>query len=189
MSMRISAAAIVLFGTPGLVPTQISPAQNVTACDDSALPAPVRNLLSAKFSEWRPKQVSDMDPDDQQLWLTAVHGKKCPGIAVGHFETADEISYAILLVPKANPNGGHKVVVVSKAAPKRAYIWTLLDHGEGQTYSGLIISKVGPGKYSDLENDESIQLKLDGIQVEWLGKGAVIYFWSESRYRKVVVSD
>jgi len=45
--------------------------------------------LNAKFSEWRPKQVSDADADDQQLWLTAVRGKECPGIAVGHFETAE----------------------------------------------------------------------------------------------------
>lgn len=187
--MRISAAAIVLFGTLGFVTTQISPTQNATACDDSALPTSVRDLLNAKFSEWRPKQVSDMNPDDQQLWLTAVHGKECPGIAIGHFESADELSYAILLVPKSNPSGGHKVVVVSKAAPKSAYTWKLLDHAEGQTYSGLVISKAAPGKYSDLENNKSIQLKLNGIQVEWMEKGAVLYFWSEGRYRKIVVSD
>jgi hypothetical protein len=187
--MRISTAAIVLYGTLGLVSTQISPTQHATACDDSALPTSVRDLLNAKFSDWRPKQVSDMNADDQQVWLTAVHGKECPGIAVGHFETADELSYAILLVPKSNPSGGHKVVVVSKGAPKSTYTWKLLDHAEGQTYSGLVISKAAPGKYSDLENNKSIQLKLDGIQVEWLEKGAVLYFWSEGRYRKIVVSD
>jgi len=187
--MRISPAAIVLFGTLGLVPIQISPTEHATACDDSALPASVRDLLNTKFSEWRPKQVSDMDADDQQLWLTAVHGKECPGLAVGHFETADELSYAILLVPKANPSGGHKIVVVSKGAPKNAFTWKLLDHAEGQTYSGLVISKSAPGKYSDLENNKSIRLKLDGIQVEWMEKGAVLHFWSEGRYRKLRVSD
>jgi hypothetical protein len=187
--MRISAAAIVFFGTLGLVPTQISPTQNAAACDESALPASVRDLLNAKFSEWRPKQVSDMDADDQHLWLTAVHAKECLGIAVGHFETADELSYAILLVPKSNPGGGHKVVVVSKGGPKSAYTWKLLDHGDGQTYSGLVISKAAPGKYSDWENNKSIRLKLDGIQVEWMEKGAVLYFWSEGRYRKIQVSD
>ncbi len=108
---------------------------------------------------------------------------------MGHFETADEFSYAILLVPKSNPGGGHKVVVVSKGAPKSAYTWKLLDHAEGQTYSGLVISKATPGKYSDWENTKSIRLKLDGIQVEWMEKGAVLYFWSEGRYRKIRVSD
>jgi len=187
--MRISAAPILLFGTLGLVHTQVSPTQNATACDDSALPASVRDFLNAKFPEWRPKQVSDMDTDDQQLWFTAVHGKECPGLAVGHFETPDELSYAILLVPKSNPSGGHKVVVVSKGAPKSVFTWKLLDHAEGQTYSGLVISKAAPGKYSDWENTKSIRLRLDGIQVEWMEKGAVLYFWSEGRYRKLRVSD
>ena len=180
---------MVLFGTLGLVSAQISPTQHATACDESTLPASVRDLLKAKFSDWRPKQVSDMDADDQQVWLTAVHGKECPGIVVGRFESADELSYAVLLVPKSNPSGGHKVVVISKSAPKSTYTWKLLDHAEGQTYSGLVISKAAPGKYSDLENNKSIQLKLDGIQVEWMEKGAVLYFWSEGRYRKIVVSD
>jgi hypothetical protein len=188
--MRISAAAIVLFGTLGVAPTQISPTtQHARACDGSALPASVRDLLNAKFSEWTPKQVSDMNADDQQLWLTGAHGKECPGIVEGRFETADELSYAILLVPKSNPSGGHKVVVVSKGSPKSAYTWKLLDHADGQTYSGLLISKATPGKYSDLENNKSIQLKLDGILIEWMEKGAVLYFWSEGRYRKIVVSD
>lgn len=130
-----------------------------------------------------------MNADDQQLWLTPIRDKECPGIAVGHFETADKLSYAILLVPKSSRGGGHKVVVVSKGAPKSAYTWKLLDQAEGQTYSGLVISTATPGKYSDLENNKSIQLKLDGIQVEWMEKGAVLYFWSEGRYRKIVVSD
>lgn len=187
--MRISAVAIVLFGMLGSNPIQVSAAPRVTACDDSALPAPVRELVNAKFSEWRPKQVSDMETDDQQLWLAAGHDRECPGIAVGHFETADELSYAVLLVPKSNPSAGHRIIVVSKRAPKGTYTWILLDHAEGQTYSGLVISKVTPGKYSDSEKNKSIQLKLDGIQVEWMEKGAVVYFWSEGRYSKIQVSD
>src|SRR5260370_27446919 len=108
--MRISTGAIVLFGTLGLVSTQISPTQHATACDDSALPTSVRDLLNAKFSDWRPKQVSDMNADDQQVWLTAVHGKKSPGIAVGHFQTADELSYSLFLVPQTKPKHRHKSV-------------------------------------------------------------------------------
>ena len=187
--MRISAAAIVLFVTLGLVPAQISPTQHATACDESALSASVRDLLSAKFFEWRPKRVSDMDADDQQLWLSSVHGEECPGIADGHFETAEEPSHAILLVPKSNPRGGYKVVVVSKGADKSAYTWKLLDHADGQTCSGLVISKAPPGKYSDWENTKSIRLKLDGIQVEWMEKGALVYFWLESRYHKIQKTD
>jgi hypothetical protein len=169
-----------------LVP--VAATQSSSSCDVT-LPAPVSELLKAKFAQWRPKQVLDMDADDQQLWLKGPNAKGCPGIAIGHFESADRLSYAILLVPQSSPNGGHKIVVFSKDAAKDVYAWRLLDHAETQTYSGLVISKAVPGKYSDLENNKSIQIKLDGIYVEWMEKGAVLYFWSEGRYRKIVVSD
>ncbi len=181
-------AIIGVISVLNLMLVPMSAAQAASPCE-VALPVPVSELLKGKFAQWRPKQVSDMDADDQQLWLKGPSSKGCPGIAIGHFESADSLSYAILLVPQSNPNGGHKIVVFSKDATKDVYTWRLLDHAETQTYSGLVISKAAPGKYSDLENNKSIQIKLAGIYVEWLEKGALLYFWSEGRYRKIVVSD
>ena len=130
-----------------------------------------------------------MDADDQQLWLTFTDGKKCPGIVAAHFETAEEISYAVLLVPKSKPSEGYKVGVLSKDAASRDYAWKLIDHAETQADPGLVISKAPPGKYSDWDGNKSVRLKLDGIQVEWMEKGAVLYFWSAGRYHKIRVSD
>jgi hypothetical protein len=163
--------------------------ERATVCDSSALPASAQKLLSAKFSEWRPKLVSDMDTDDQQLWMTATHGKECPGIVTGHFETADELSYAILLVPKSNPNAGYRVGVLTKGTPNNDYAWKLIDHAETQADPGLVISKAPSGKYSDWDGNKSVRLKLDGIQVEWMEKGAVLYFWSAGQYHRIRVSD
>jgi hypothetical protein len=130
-----------------------------------------------------------MNADDQQLWLKGPNGKECPGIAIGHFDSADRLSYALLLVPQSNPSGGHKIVVFSKGATKDVYTWGLLDHAEGQTYSGLVISKAEPGKYDDSETTKSVQIKLDGLFVEWMEKGAQLYYWSGGRYHKLQVSD
>jgi len=149
----------------------------------------VDTLLKVKFPQWRPKQLSDMGADDQQLWLNGPNEKESPGIAIGHFEFPDELSYAVLLVRKSDPSGGYKLLVFSKGPTKDAFTWKLLDHAEGQTCSCLVISKTEPGKYSDWENKRSVQLKLDGIQVEWMEKGAQLYYWSESRYRTLQVSD
>jgi len=55
-----------------------------------------------------------MDADDQQLWLNGSNGKESPGIAIGHFESPDDLSYAVLLVPKSDPSGGYKLLVFSK---------------------------------------------------------------------------
>jgi hypothetical protein len=130
-----------------------------------------------------------MDADDQQLWLKGRHGKECPAIAIGHFESADSLSYALLLVPQSNARGGHKIMVFSKDAAKGVYAWRLLDHAEGQTYSGLVISKAEPGKYEDWEGKKTIQLRLDGLYVEWMEKGAQLYYWRAGRYHKHQVSD
>jgi hypothetical protein len=163
--------------------------ERATICDSSALPTSAQKLLTAKFSGWRPKLVSDMDTDDQQLWLTATHGKECPGIVAGHFETADELSYAVLLVPKSNSSEGYKFGVLSKGAADKDYAWKLIDHAETQADPGLVISKAPSGKYSDWEGNKSVRLKLDGIQLEWMEKGAVLYFWSEGQYHRIRVSD
>ncbi len=164
-------------------------AQGPESCAVEALPAPIGELLRDKFVRWRPKQMSDMEADDQQLWLKGPNPKDCPGIAIGHFESANSLSYAFLLVPKSEPSSGYKIVVISKGSTKDAYDWKLLDHAEGQTYSGLVISKAEPGKYSDWENTKSIQIKLDGIYVEWMEKGAQLYYWFGGRYHKLQTSD
>jgi hypothetical protein len=186
MTLRILALTllpVICFAAP---PKQI---QRAVICDSSALPVPAQELLTAKFSQWRPKLVSDMDADDQQLWLTATDGKKCPGIVAGHFETVDETSYAVLLVPKSNGIDGYKVGVLSKDSASKGYSWKLIDHAETPAARGLVISKAPPGKYSDFEGDRFVQIKFDGIQVEWIEKGAVLYFWSAGRYHRIVVSD
>lgn len=189
--MKTCLKAVALLGTAGLfsvINASRPAAQTSAACNDAALPAPVNDALKAKFPQWRPKQVADMDADDQQLWMKA-HEKECPGIAIGHFESAGGLSYAFLLVPKSEPTGGYKIVVFSKVPTGDAYAWKLLDYADGETYSGLVISKAEPGKYSDFEGTKSIQTKLDGVYVEWIEKGAVLYYWSAGRYHRLRVSD
>jgi len=165
-----------------------SSTETSNVCDSSALPTPAQQLLTVKFSQWRPKLVSDMDTDDQKIWLAA-RGNACPGMATGKFETADKTSYALLLVPKSNTGAGYKIIVLGKDASDDSYAWRLVDHAETPADLGLVISKVPPGKYSDWEGNKSIQLKLDGLQVEWMEQGALVYYWSRGQYRSIRVSD
>jgi len=175
----------LFFTELGLTAATKGPSQ----CNEAAIPTTVKKLLDDKFPQWRPKQLSDIDEDDQKFWLEGPNGKACPGIAVGHFEKADSLSYAFLLVPKSDPTGGHKIVVFSKRAKKSIYSWTLIDHADGQTFSGLVISKAEPAKYKDWEGVKSIQIKTDALYVEWIEKGAQLYYWSAGRYHKLQVSD
>lgn len=186
---RSKIAFIGIVSVLNLAAVPRSAAQGSSPCDATDIPAQVRELAKSKFAQWRPKQISDMEADDQQLWLKGPNGKACPGITIGHFESAKELSYGFLLVPKSEPTGGYKVVVFSKTPTGDAYAWKLLDHADGETYSGLVISKADPGKYSDFERTKSIQTKLDGVYLEWMEKGAVLYYWSAGRYHRLQVSD
>src|ERR1700747_3232085 len=102
-------------------------AQSSSPCDGATVPTVISELLNDKFPQWRPKRISDMDADNQRLWLEGRNGETCPGIAIGHFENASRLSYAFLLVPRSNPSGGYKVVVFSKDVGKDVYSSTLLD--------------------------------------------------------------
>ncbi len=190
--MKIFSLKMAFIGVVSLLSltaVAMSAAQVASPCDAATLPAPISELLKSKFAQWRPKQVSDMEADDQQLWLKGPNAKGCPGIAIGHFESADSLSYALLLVPQSNPSGGHKIVVFSKDATNDVYTSRLLDHAETHSYSGLVISKAEPGKYEDWEGKKSIRIKLDGLYVEWMEKGAQLYYWRVGRYQKLQVSD
>jgi hypothetical protein len=153
------------------------------------MPTQVREILRNKFAGWRPKQLSDLGADDQKSWLQSPSGKSCPVIAIGHFESSKNLSYAVLLLHNSQPTQGYKIVVFSKPADGDTYTSNLLDHSDSEPDSALVISKAAPVKFPDLENGKSIRTNLDGVIVEWLEKGAVLYYWSADRYRRVVISD
>lgn len=159
LKMVFASAVSMLYAEAGL----LASAQSSSPCDEAALPTAVTGLLKNQFPEWRPKQVSDIDADNRQLWLYGPSGKACPGIAIGHFESAKSPSYAFLLVPRSDPNGGHKLVIVSRHINNDAYGFTLLDHAEEHTYSGLVISKAEPGTYKDWEGRKSIHIRTDAL--------------------------
>lgn len=107
----------------------------------------------------------------------------------GHFEQSDRVAYAILLVPKLSDTASYKVIAVSKVSDE--YAVRLLDHAEISTYfdSGLVISKEPPGTHSGFDETKSVRLRLDGVNVEWLEKSSVLYYWSKGKYRSVQTSD
>ncbi len=162
--------------------------QSSATCGDVSVPAPVNALLKAKFSRWRPERVSDLLGDDRKLWLEG-HSKECPGVAIGNFETKRSLSYAVLLVPTSEQLGGFQIIVFSKGATNDAYTWKVLQHVEGKAYFAPVIYKVPPGKYSGFDDSKAVLLKLDGVNVEWIEKSSLVYYWRDGSYRAIQTSD
>ena len=179
---------LVLLVAVGTACVIASVAQTAAPCDASALPAPLVEVLKSKFAGWRLERLSDLDGDDQKLWREG-HSKECPGIAVGHFESADNLSYAVLLLISSAQSGGYRIVVFSKDASADSYSAKVLDREVGKDYFAPVIYKLPPGKYTGFDESQSVFLKLDGVGVEWLEKSSLIYYWRAGRYHTIETSD
>ncbi len=155
-------------------------------CDDTVLPGSASKLISEKFTSWRVLRLSDLEITAQNSWLDSKEGKNCPGIAIGHFETKSDVSYAMLLIPREQKITGYRLVVVSKN--QVSYSVRTLSKNNVAT-SPLVIYKVPPGKYSDADEHESVQLILDGLQMEHMERGAILFYWRSGRYRELIVSE
>ena len=172
-------AVVVLLFVPG------SLAQS-NRCE--LLPSDAKLAIRQRFPTGRPKVLSDLDGYDKKLWLET-HPKECPGIAVGHFERPDQIAYAVLLIPKSGHDANNKIIILSKAANQ--YAIRMLNHSEGNPDSdwGLIISKEPAGTYSDMGGTKRVRLKLDSVNVEYLEKSSILYYWSQGKYLSIQTSD
>ncbi len=157
---------------------------HASSCD--VLPSDAKAVIQQRFPDLRPKNLADLNEDDRKLWLEA-HPKACPGIASGHFENPRRVAYAILLVPKNGDAAQYKVVVLSKEAEQ--YAVRVLDEGSFSANSGQVVSKEPPGTYSGFDERKSVHLTLDGVNVEWLEKSSVLYYWSHGKYRTIQTSD
>ncbi len=91
-------------------------------------------------------------------------------------------------MPQSRPESGFKLLVSGKKAGHH-YQFTVLDHDDKLGDQGMVISRVEPGKYTDFERTRSVKIKLDAINVEWLEKAALLYYWSEDRYQTLQTSD
>ena len=133
--------------------------------------------------------VPPLAEQDQGIALSGepLDGADRPEPGRRHDPHRHQTAYAVLLVPDAKPTSGYKLVVLTKSGS--GYAARVLDQADGQTYSGLVISSAAPGKFSDFENTKSVQLKLDSIYLEWIEKGAQLFYWAGTRYHKLQVSD
>jgi len=169
-----------------------APAEAADPCDTSVLPQEVQTNLQKNYADWQPERLENLYEEDRGFWLKA-HPNDCPGIAIGHFESKDELSYAILLISKPDRKRlGFRVVVFSRSGPSATYVsrlvtkWNIGLYNQG---SDEVIAKVPPGHYEEAIGPKRVQTDLDGILCETMGKGAALYYWKNGRYHELIVSE
>lgn len=157
-------------------------------CANPPLVEPVKKLLTLKYyQDWRPIALSDLPKPHQRLWRRSLNRFDCPGIAIGHFERKGELAYAFSLKPRDPRQTGWRLIVISK---NRQGVYQ--DRVLGQTDERVppyVIYVVPPDEYTDAFETESVRLQLDGIQVEQMEAGAVLFYWKDGRYQSLIVAE
>lgn len=155
-------------------------------CSVAGLPSAIGTVLKLDFAGWRPRQISDLIADDQQLWAKA-RSRSCPGIASGHFDGGRRVEYALLLVPTSKSDGYRLALFRENSAGTFAV--QVLARSDGDAGSRPVISTVPPGRYSDPETGRTVRTKSDSILLEWIEAAARLYYWSGSAFHELQVED
>src|SRR5215831_11719193 len=91
-------------------------------CDISVLQQEIQTKLAKNYPDWQPEKLENMDEEYRGLW-TKANPNNCPGIAIGHFESMTELSYALLLVSKPGRKRlGFRVIVFSRNGPSTPFV-------------------------------------------------------------------
>jgi hypothetical protein len=161
-------------------------------CDPSVLPSEIQTKLEKNYPDWQPEKIENLYEDDRQFWIKA-HLNDCPGIAIGHFESKTELSYALLLVSKPDrKRPGLRILVFSRPGPSAPYVVHLVSKWDTGTFyegSDQVIATVPAGHYEEAVGPKKVQTDLDGIWYEVMEKGAILYYWKNGRYHELVTSD
>ncbi len=161
-------------------------------CDPSVVPKEVQSRLDKDYPDWQVEKLENLDDDDRKLWTNA-HPNDCPGIAIGHFESKTELSYALLLVSKPDrKRQGFRVVAFTPSGPSAPYVSHLVTKwNDGLYYSASdeVIATVAPGHYKEAIGSKNVQTDLDAILCETLEKGAAVYYWKNGRYHELITSE
>jgi hypothetical protein len=154
----------------------------------SVLPRELQTELAKTYPDSQPEGLENLSEFYRQSWLKE-HPHDCPGIAIGHFESKSELSYALFLIPRPDrKRPGASIVVFSRIQATARFVAHLVfewDDGNFCLPSDLVISKVAAGKYGDPE----VSIDLDGILYEALEQASSLYYWKNGRYHGASISD
>lgn len=153
------------------------------ACDMSALPRDISEVVNSRFVGWRIKTTADLEPYDRRLWIEG-KGDACPGITSGHFVSWKKLTFAVLLVPDSPHRKGYKVVVFANLSKP-----TIVQDEQNPGGADPVIYRLPPGSYSDADGARTIRVRTDVLQVEKMEVSTTIYFWRDGHTGHLVTSD
>lgn len=180
-SVLLFLACTLLFGR-----NQARADKNSPLCQAEALPLDIQNRLKETYASWKVKEPTDLSQRAHERWESE-KPQGCPGIAMGHFESAKTTSYAVLLVPKGHPDGGYQFLIFSQKPGQPTYESTVVEKLDQNGAANYFIHRAPISKFFDGPSRKKFQvhtedgiLLVDSAENEY---GVEVYFWSGGRYR------
>jgi hypothetical protein len=178
--------AALAFGQTGSPSRLAANSTDASTCELGALPSDIQTRLKSDFGSWKIQQLADLSQRARERWKSEVPSQ-CPGIAIGYFESAKTLSYAILLVPAGHADVGYRLVVLSQKAGHRAYETTVVGKLDQNGAANYFIHTTPISKFFDEPSRNKFQARgVDGILLVDSAEneyGVEVYFWSGGRYR------
>jgi hypothetical protein len=177
---------LLLLSMPFLGMETLRANQSPRLCNVESLPADIQNRLKEEYDTWKIQEPTDLSQRAHERWESE-KPLACPGIAVGHFESAKRVSYAVLLVPTGHADGGYRFLVFSQKAGQPAYETRVVEKLDQNGAANYFIHRTPISKFFDEPSRKKFEahtvdgiLLVDSAENEY---GVEVYFLSSGHYR------
>lgn len=155
-------------------------------CEDR--PQDVQDFLRTEAG-WSIINVDDLVEEERDAWKRYRGGGLCPGMAEGNFFGDNKQAYALALKKTIDGHLFEKLVVISRIGERLIATEVVPQEDAMRTGGILVVWRIVPGTYKDLDSDTSIGIKTDPIVFELIGSTSTIYYYSEGAFKSLRITE
>ena len=170
---------LILSAILAAIGTQITTAQAQSGC---TLPNGLSPLIATKYSNAHVVSLSDLNEDDQKLFLKE-HGSSCPGLTRVDFFGDGKPTLALVLLPA---NGPQKAKLVVAHQVQSQWQTILLDTADTTV---PVVWSEKPGRYDDVYGNKTLNASRPVVVLCAYESWAILYGWTGSRVEKIWILD
>jgi len=156
------------------------------ACASPPIPPGLLGNLADSYPGWTAVRLTDLEPDDRELWLKSSRATQCPGVVSGRFVSAQTPAWAVVAVSGGSGNQRVMVLLGQPGAKGRFSFRTAL--APESAVRPAVVWALPPGEYR-MADGRLVKTKLDSIVVEHIEAGALLLVWKQGRFDRLVYSQ
>jgi hypothetical protein len=155
------------------------------ACALAVLPPEMQRQIQANYSSWQVQDVPNLSASAKGRWQSE-KPLGCLGIAVGLFQSVNQKSYAVLLVPVNKPETGYRLLVFTSRESGSPEPIRIIEQSDMGGASNFFVHQITISKFFSTAWVKKLRVSTkDGILFADAGKSEYetdIYFWTGEKY-------